>query len=152
MGHHKILSQLMNEKFFLRFFVLLSIRTGVLRLKKQLKRLLEMMMMMTGSPPASKCGTPVRDHRNSSLSVTDWIKSGPSRMARSPSSYLPHNRNLLELVEETSLLNNMTWSETPCKYFKQWYMRMVFVKKESSKLEVLEFWKTADIKFGLLYL
>merc|ERR1719206_438674 len=41
-------------------FVLLSIRTGVLRLKKQLKRLLEMMMMMTGSPPASKCGTPVR--------------------------------------------------------------------------------------------
>ena len=93
----------MNEKFFLRFFVLLSIRTGVLRLKKQLKRLLE--MMMTGSPPASKCGTPVRDHRNS---VTDWIKSGPSRMARSPSSYLPHNKNNLELVEETSLLNNMT--------------------------------------------
>ena len=92
---------------YFSFFVLLSIRTGVLRLKKQLKRLLD---VMAGSPPPSKCVTPVRtqEHRNSALSVTDWIKSGPSRMSRSPSSYLPHNRNLLELVEETSLLKNMT--------------------------------------------
>ena len=88
-----------------RFLVLLSIRTGVIRLRKQLKRLLE---MMAGSPPPSKSVSPVRNHRNSGLSVTDWIKSGPSKITRSPSNYLPHNRNLLELVEETSLLNNMT--------------------------------------------
>ena len=90
-----------------RFLVLLSIRHGVLRLKKQLKRLLE---VMAGSPSGSKCETPVhvQEDKNSTLGVTDWIKTNQTRMSRSPSSFLPHNRNLLELVEETALLNNMT--------------------------------------------
>ena len=93
--------------FHCRFLVLLSIRTGLVKLKKQLKKLLT---VMTGTPATNHEDTPVRtqEHRNSSLSVKDWIKSGPSHMSRSPSSYLPHNRNLLELVEETSLLSNMT--------------------------------------------
>jgi len=87
---------------------LLSIRQGVVRLRRQLRRLLLVLPPQRHDSqaelePESPAGPP-----DGGTGVKDWLKQQPGRMSRSTSSYLPHNRNLLEVVEETSLLNNMT--------------------------------------------
>ena len=87
--------------------VLLSIRKGVIRLKHQMQRLLE---ILSSTPPASMSASPVSvrgPELKQSISVTEWVKAQPKRISRSPSYFLPNTRNMQEVVEETSLLNSM---------------------------------------------
>jgi len=87
--------------------VLLSIRHGVVKLKKQLGKLLVIMSLSSPEQRSNADGyTPTQPAGGAG--VKDWLRNQPTRLSRSTSSYLPHNRNLLEMVEETSLLNNMT--------------------------------------------
>ena len=98
---------LTNISLFTRLMVLLSIRKGVIRLKHQMQRLLE---ILSSTPPASMSASPVSvrgPKLKHSINVTEWVKSQPKRISRSPSYFLPNTRNMQEVVEETSLLNSM---------------------------------------------
>jgi len=107
--------------------VLISIRRGLVKLKREVTRLLTLISgrdvecdsecgssdtRHNGGPGVGGHGDPGgQNHRNSEIiksgSMTEWIKYQPRTVGRSPSSILNNHRmSDQDRVEETALLNN----------------------------------------------
>jgi len=104
-------------------FVLLSIRRGLLKLKKEVTKLLSLISGRDVECEDSECGSTGDSRRSHNLdhrgdnnhrqeiiksgSVTEWIKYQPRTVGRSPSNLLNnHKMTEQDRVEETALLNN----------------------------------------------